>query len=67
MEGVYNLSSTQSATKERTERMMTRILAGLKEIVARITTIVSVCFVLNVVCEKTGGSKIDCVEEHRVG
>lgn len=47
--------------------MITRILAGLKGIVARITTIVSVCFVLSVVCKKPDGSKIDCIEEHRLG
>lgn len=46
--------------------MITRILAGLKGIVARITTIVLVCFVLSV-CKKTDGSKIDCIEEHRLG
>lgn len=46
--------------------MITRVLAASKGIVARITTIVSLCFVLSVVCEETDGSKVDCIE-HRAG
>lgn len=47
--------------------MTTRILAALKGMVDGIATIVSLCFVLSVVCKETDGSKVDCIEEHRVG